>query len=1682
MDGSRFGPDDLISTELAQAPTTEAIGQVDSVKGEASIVRVDGSTVPAEAGTEIFLGDVIETGDKSAIGLVFVDDSTFSLSDSGKMTIDEMVYDPATNQGSSLFNVAEGVFTFVSGEIAKTSVDAMQIETPVATIGIRGTAGGGRIVRPADPDGQPSGTFSNFRDPITGQAGEINVFTPTGSQTLNGVNSMTSVANPFMPPSTPVKIPLSALRAVFGAAIASLPRPPARAAQQNQQGGDDDTTTGEQNGEQQQNGEDDILGEGDAAQGDEAAALAAADEAAAAAFNEALAQGLDPGAALALAGEVAAVTSARFGVDNTLIDTFSAQDAIDDMLVGITQVASGQPVSGGFGQSGNFGGGNDDFGDDDFFGSQGEEQLIGGLIDDLLAEEGFLEFFDVLPDLPPEDIPPDDGDDFIFIDEESGETTNLSATDGNDVLFGGENADEFLMYEGVSLGGDDIIDGSTGTDYITLLDLTDGWLRYDPLASAEPQIEYSFDGSSVYGTMDLTSVEEIYISPFGLSDFSSVNGTSIEINTAGDALKLSITSGDSLLGFIGIGTAADDYMDLSSGSDPVTELSMSASDVGGSVLFGLSGNDTLTGANGEDFLFGGADNDVLTGHAGNDVIYGGTGTDDIYVGTGSDYADGGDDADIFYFGYQMEGDNSQTSGTLIGGAGSDSIRLQGSNDFSAVSISGIERFAFQGSSSTATFVSSQFGTGFITELQPNSNVANHLVIDMDGSTFDASSEFSFVNSDFGNHTLTINGTTGNDTITAHTALISQTLDGGSGTDTLNLATSRDYSADTVSNIETLNFDGATSVTMIGAQLSGVTTLNFSTSYTESLTVNLSAGQNIDLSSVTVTDFTDATDTMTINGSTGAETIVGTSAADTITDGDGADTITGGSGADTITLATDSTSDTIIINSTSEFGDEISGFVEGSGGDVLDINVTLSRGTMMESLNSGATVGSSTGLVGYNGSLNGISNAIDIAGINLNGLSAGDSVLFGVSDGSDTVMWYWQDATSDGGNNDGAINTGELTKVATLFGVTDYDNLIDENLSGFDDGTTDVSGTQNYTMLASTNDVLVGSSGTDTITLVGAAENGDSVNLGAGTDTLILGTTANTLSISNTETIGLAFSAGTQTLTFGDTTSVSIANINASTVDLATVLSLSSAAGTFNQSWTITPVAATGGNFASSVIDMGDGTDTLILGSSGAHTVTSSHLGGVETLSVMGGSLNVTSTLASLSDLATISSANILNMTTIDRTSAVSINVSASDTSTYTFNASGSVTVNDTDWANISTRAFGGGLNLGTDQAFTLNIGSNFRNAFQSQFGPSKITLSVANSSAIAVDADTSFDAVRGIAFDGALGTGDHTINGTNQADTISVGTGTNTVDAEGGDDTVTTAASALTLADTINGGADTDTLSLQGGGTIIDSAFTSVSQFEEISLDDNAYNLTLGTEANGAFSSGITINSAQTTNALTLDASAYTSAVNVDLSGSSVTNDLTLGSGADTVADGSGADTITGGGGADIIQLSDDSTSDVLRYTSADFGSLDNIQGSASSGFKRSIGGDILDLDIASTVTNGTGDMFEDLTTGDTIGDDTAVINYSTAIGSYLDAATVATALNTLSGKSANDRFFFMTTDNTNSVLWYWDDTAGATNPGDGNADSDEMQQVALIAASYGDGVTSFTEDNFEGVTGGGPA
>jgi hypothetical protein len=129
----------------AQAGTAGPIGKVVAVVGTVSIEHVNPVVVQANAGQAaqtkandpVYLGDIVETGVDGRIAITFTDGTAFNLSSNARMALNDFVYDPNGKANSTFFSLTKGTFTFVAGQVAKTG--DMKIDTPVATMGIRGT-------------------------------------------------------------------------------------------------------------------------------------------------------------------------------------------------------------------------------------------------------------------------------------------------------------------------------------------------------------------------------------------------------------------------------------------------------------------------------------------------------------------------------------------------------------------------------------------------------------------------------------------------------------------------------------------------------------------------------------------------------------------------------------------------------------------------------------------------------------------------------------------------------------------------------------------------------------------------------------------------------------------------------------------------------------------------------------------------------------------------------------------------------------------------------------------------------------------------------------------------------------------------------------------------------------------------------------------------------------------------------------------------------------------------------------------------------------------------------------------------------------------------------------------------------------------------------------------------------
>jgi len=121
------------------------VGAVEEVKGEATVTRADGTVEKITIGTPIYQGDVVETDAAGAVNIVFIDETSMAVSENARLAIDQYTFVPATESGTTNFSVLRGLFVFTSGLIGRDDPDDVSIDTPVGSIGIRGTIIAGEI-------------------------------------------------------------------------------------------------------------------------------------------------------------------------------------------------------------------------------------------------------------------------------------------------------------------------------------------------------------------------------------------------------------------------------------------------------------------------------------------------------------------------------------------------------------------------------------------------------------------------------------------------------------------------------------------------------------------------------------------------------------------------------------------------------------------------------------------------------------------------------------------------------------------------------------------------------------------------------------------------------------------------------------------------------------------------------------------------------------------------------------------------------------------------------------------------------------------------------------------------------------------------------------------------------------------------------------------------------------------------------------------------------------------------------------------------------------------------------------------------------------------------------------------------------------------------------------------------
>jgi len=175
-----------------------------------TIVRQKGQ-VSAIKGTGVEMQDAVNTVNGKLI-ITFRDDTKVEVNEQSRLEIDEFVFDPSNpSVGKLAMNFAQGTVRYASGAIAHNDPTKVAINTPTATVTVRGTdftatvdeLGSSTIILlPSCPNG-----FKDVEKDC--KTGAIHVSTEAGTVELNKPFQGTQVLSRNLPPTKPVTLHLS---------------------------------------------------------------------------------------------------------------------------------------------------------------------------------------------------------------------------------------------------------------------------------------------------------------------------------------------------------------------------------------------------------------------------------------------------------------------------------------------------------------------------------------------------------------------------------------------------------------------------------------------------------------------------------------------------------------------------------------------------------------------------------------------------------------------------------------------------------------------------------------------------------------------------------------------------------------------------------------------------------------------------------------------------------------------------------------------------------------------------------------------------------------------------------------------------------------------------------------------------------------------------------------------------------------------------------------------------------------------------------------------------------------------------------------------------------------------------------------------------------------------------------
>ncbi|MDQ0314249.1 FecR family protein [Amorphus orientalis] len=131
----------LAAIALVAAGASGAAAQPDEIGVSSTVVRqvtgnAGGSVRSLSVGSGVFRDETVTTGAKSNTQILFLDETSLNIGPQSAVMLDRFVYDGSGQASDVTVEITRGALRFVSGSSRPQSYT---IQTPVATIGVRGT-------------------------------------------------------------------------------------------------------------------------------------------------------------------------------------------------------------------------------------------------------------------------------------------------------------------------------------------------------------------------------------------------------------------------------------------------------------------------------------------------------------------------------------------------------------------------------------------------------------------------------------------------------------------------------------------------------------------------------------------------------------------------------------------------------------------------------------------------------------------------------------------------------------------------------------------------------------------------------------------------------------------------------------------------------------------------------------------------------------------------------------------------------------------------------------------------------------------------------------------------------------------------------------------------------------------------------------------------------------------------------------------------------------------------------------------------------------------------------------------------------------------------------------------------------------------------------------------------------